>query len=283
MRRRNPLSSGDVIRRIVHISDLHFGRANLALVEPLLESIADLHPDVVAVSGDLTQRATAEQFIAARDFLRRIPFPQIVVPGNHDISLWNLYRRFRRPLERYRQYINVEAEPRYSDDRIFILGVNTARSLAWKEGRISLDQIARLRDLFYALAPSVFKVLVMHHPFVPREGQDDFDAVGRAELALEAMEYCGADLILAGHLHRSYSRQTASFYRLAKHSILVAQSGTTLSARTRDERNSFNAIDVEGDAASITVHDWSFESAAFLPRPLIRYEKRGEWRQVKGA
>ena len=247
------------MRRIVHISDLHFGRANLALVEPLLASIVDLRPDVVAVSGDLTQRATVGQFKAARDFLRRIPFPQIVVPGNHDISFWNLYRRFRRPLERYRRYINAEAEPSYADDRLFLLGLNTARSLAWKEGRISLAQIAWLRDQFYALAPQVFKVLVLHHPFVPLEGKDDFDAVGRAELALEAMENCGADLILAGHLHQSYSRQTASYYLLAKHSILVAQSGTTLSARTRDERNSFNSIDVEMDAASVTVHTWDLE------------------------
>ncbi|MGH9767122.1 MAG: metallophosphoesterase family protein [Blastocatellia bacterium] len=270
------------MRRIVHISDLHFGRANLALIEPLLASIVDLRPDVVAVSGDLTQRATVEQFKAARDFLRRIPFPQIVVPGNHDISFWNLYRRFRRPLERYRRYINAEAEPNYADDQIFLLGLNTARSLSWKEGRISLAQVAWLRDQFCALAPHVFKVLVMHHPFVPRESADDFDVVGRAELALEVMEHCGADLILAGHLHRSYARQTASFYRLAKHSILVAQSGTTLSARTREERNSFNSIDVEMDAASITVHTWESESAAFVPRPPMRYEKRGEWRMVGG-
>jgi len=266
------------MRRIVHISDLHFGRADPALIEPLLASIVGLQPDVVAVSGDLTQRATVAQFEAARDFLRRIPFPQIVVPGNHDISLWNVYRRFRRPLERYQRYINAETEPSYSDDRLFLLGLNTVRSLAWKEGRISPDQVAWLHDRFCAHGSQVFKVLVMHHPFVPHAGAEDFDAVGRAELALEALEHCGADLILAGHLHRSYARQTASFYRLAKRSILVAQSGTTLSARTRDERNSFNSIDVEMDAAVITVHAWEPGSAAFVPRPPARYEKRGEWR-----
>jgi len=270
------------MRRIVHISDLHFGRAEPALIEPLLASIVELRPDVVAVSGDLTQRATVEQFEAARDFLRRIPFPQIVVPGNHDISLWNVYRRFMRPLERYRRYINAEAEPSYADDQLFLLGLNTARSLAWKEGRISLDQVARLRDRFCAVAPHIFKVLVVHHPFVPHDRAEDFDAVGRAGLALETLEQSGADLILAGHLHRSYARQTASFYRLAKRSILVAQSGTTLSARTRDERNSFNSIDVEMDAASVTVHAWEPGSAAFIPLPPAHYEKRGEWRLVGG-
>ncbi len=270
------------MRRIVHISDLHFGSSNPALVEPLLASIAGLRPDVVAVSGDLTQRATVEQFEAARDFLRRISFPQVVVPGNHDISFWNVYRRFRRPLERYRQYINREAEPSYSDDQLFVLGLNTARSLTWKEGRISPDQISRLHGQFCALDPEVFKVLVVHHPFLPRASEGDFDAVGRADRALEALVNCGADLILAGHLHRSYSRETASLSRLAERSILVVQSGTTLSARTRDEQNSFNSIDVETDAASITIRAWEPGRGAFIPSPAVRYEKRGEWRLVEG-
>jgi 3',5'-cyclic AMP phosphodiesterase CpdA len=268
------------MRRIVHISDLHFGRVNPALVEPLLASIGELRPNVVAVSGDLTQRATVEQFEAARDFLRRIPFPQVVVPGNHDISFWNIYRRFARPLERYRRYINAEPEPSYFDDRLFVLGLNTAWSLAWKQGRFSADQIVRLRDRLGAVGPHVFKVLVVHHPFVPREGATGFDAIRRTEQALEALEHCSADLILAGHLHHGYSRQTASFYRLARHSILVVQSGTTLSARTRDEQNSFNVVDVEPDAAEITIFAWEPSRAAFVPQPPVRYEKRGEWRLV---
>lgn len=271
------------MRRVVHISDLHFGRARLALIEPLLASVIGLRPDVVAVSGDLTQRATVEQFEAARDFLRRIPFPQVVVPGNHDIPFWNIHRRFRRPLERYRRYINAETEPSYTDDQLFLLGLNTARSLAWKAGRISLDQVARLRDRLCAIPPHVFKILVTHHPFVPSPGAEGFDAVGRARLALEALEDCGADLILAGHLHRSYARQTSSFYRLARRSILVAQSGTTLSARTRGERNSFNSIDVMSDAANITVQAWDQANAAFVPLPTAHYEKRGEWRLVGGV
>ena len=265
------------MRRIVHISDLHFGRVNPALVEPLLASISELRPDVVAVSGDLTQRATIAQFEAARDFLRQIPFPQIVVPGNHDIPLWNVYRRFARPLERYRRYIHAETEPSYFDGRLVVLGLDTARSLAWKQGRISADQVLRLRDRLQTPHPDAFKVLVVHHPFVPREGTKSFDAVGRAEQALEVLAQCGADLILAGHLHRSYSRQTASFYRLARRSILVVQSGTTLSARTRDEQNSFNVIGVEPDAANITIFAWEPLRAAFVAQPPVRYEKRGEW------
>ncbi len=274
------------MRRIVHISDLHFGRVDPALIDPLLASLVRLEPNVVAVSGDLTQRATSAQFRAARDFLLRIPFPQVVVPGNHDIPLWNVYRRFARPLDRYRRYISAEAEPVYADDRLFVLGLNSARSLAWKEGRISHAQIARLRERLCRLDPQVFKVLVVHHPFVPHEeapAGKDFGAVGRAEQALAALEHCGADLILAGHLHRSYARQTAAFYRLARRSILVVQSGTTLSDRTRAERNSFNVIDVRPDGADITIHTWEPALAAFVPRPAVRYEQRGEWRLISAS
>src|SRR5262249_11306988 len=122
------------MKRIIHISDLHFGRVNPALVEPLLAIINQQQPNVVAVPGDLTQRATRDQFEEARRLLDRILFPKVVVPGNHDISLWNVYRRFARPLERYRRHIGIEIEPIYVDDQLFVLGLNTARSLTWKQG-----------------------------------------------------------------------------------------------------------------------------------------------------
>ena len=118
------------MRRIVHISDLHFGRVNPALIEPLLASIVGLNPTVVAVSGDLTQRATIEQFEAAREFLRQIPFPQVVVPGNHDISFWNIYRRFARPLERYRRYINAEVARHIDEVQIFEMNNNLQAAIA---------------------------------------------------------------------------------------------------------------------------------------------------------
>src|SRR5207244_5811103 len=132
--------------------------------------------------------------------------------GNHDISLWNVYRRFARPLERYRRHIGIEIEPIYVDDQLFVLGLNTARSLTWKQGRISESQVARISEQLCVADPRFFKVLVMHHPFIPPEGAPQQEAVGRAEMALSALEHCGADLILAGHLHLGYSRQTSSFY-----------------------------------------------------------------------
>ena len=269
------------LRRIVHISDLHFGRVNPALVAPLIAGVDAVRPDLIAVSGDLTQRATAGEFLAARDFLDRLAYPQVVVPGNHDISLWNFYRRFAHPLERFRRHISADVEPSYTDGELHVVGVNTARSLTWKEGRISERQVERLRAQLCALDPRLFKAVVMHHPFVPPEGTRRHTPVGRARAALGMLERCGADLVLAGHLHLGYARLTSSFYRAAGHSILVVQAGTTLSARTRGEQNSFNVIEVEPDVVEITVHVWDAARAAFAPRPPARYECRGEWRWVE--
>src|SRR5258705_9934060 len=122
------------MRTIVHLSDLHFGRVDHDLLDPLIQSVVAIKPDLVAVSGDLTQRARSHQFREARAFLDRLPQPQIVVPGNHDVPLHNVFSRFLQPLEKYRRYITVDLQPFFTDEEIAVLGVNTARSLTIKGG-----------------------------------------------------------------------------------------------------------------------------------------------------
>src|SRR6476659_8279173 len=106
-----------MMRTIVHLSDLHFGRANPSLNDPLISIVGKIGPDVVAVSGDLTQRARSHQFQQARSFLDALPKPQIVVPGNHDIPLHNVIDRFARPLDKFRKYITDETIPKYVDEQ----------------------------------------------------------------------------------------------------------------------------------------------------------------------
>src|SRR5215216_6264140 len=117
------------MRRIVHLSDLHFGRVNPDLLGPLTRTVRELEPDLIAVSGDLTQRARSHQFQEARSFLDTLPKPQIVVPGNHDIPLHNVFARFVEPLTKYKRYITEDMQPTYEDEEVVIVGVNTARSL----------------------------------------------------------------------------------------------------------------------------------------------------------
>ena len=133
---------GAAMKTIAHISDVHFGREDPEIVAGLLASVERAKPDVVVVSGDLTQRAKKRQFRAARAFLRELPkVPQIVVPGNHDVSTTNLFERAIRPLARYRRYITEDMNPFYEDDEVAIAGLNTVRIAAVKDGRLNLGQV----------------------------------------------------------------------------------------------------------------------------------------------
>src|SRR5712691_6231696 len=134
------------MRTLVHLSDLHFGRVDEQLISPLISAVTEINPDLVAVSGDLTQRARSQQFLEARAFLGALPQPQIVVPGNHDVPLHNVFTRFLRPLDKYKRFITDDLQPVYADEEIVVVGVNTARSLTIKGGRINEEQVAGIRE-----------------------------------------------------------------------------------------------------------------------------------------
>jgi 3',5'-cyclic AMP phosphodiesterase CpdA len=254
------------VRTLVHLSDLHFGRVDAAVVGPLVAVIEGLRPDVVAVSGDLTQRARDEQFQEAREFLDRLPkVPQIVVPGNHDVPLWNAFKRFLQPLEGFRRFITDDLEPFYADDEIAIIGVNTARSLTVKHGRINEQQVARVRELLCRIDDRVAKVVVTHHPFDLPEGYDESELVGRARMAMETLAACGADLLLAGHLHVGHTGHTAKRYEISGHSALVVQAGTATSSRVRGEMNSFNLIRLKHPHVNVVRYAFRPEQKTFAP------------------
>jgi 3',5'-cyclic AMP phosphodiesterase CpdA len=153
------------MKTLVHLSDVHFGRTDEAVVAALIPLVHSLGPDLVVVSGDLTQRARPHEFRAARRFLDQLPGPQIVVPGNHDVPLYNVYQRFVQPLAKYRRFISADLEPYYVDGEIAVVGLNTARSLTFKGGRISEQQMERLRERLQPLDESLTKIVVTHHPF----------------------------------------------------------------------------------------------------------------------
>ncbi|MBA2565865.1 MAG: metallophosphoesterase [Gemmatimonadetes bacterium] len=269
------------MRIVAHISDLHFGRDEPAVAEALLRDLRDVGPALVAVSGDLTQRARTGQFRAAREFLDRIPFPQLVVPGNHDIPLYDVIRRFMSPLGRYRRHITPDLQPAWRDGGIAVVGVNTARSATWKNGRISVEQIEHLRGVFCGIPDDIFKVLVAHHPFVPPPGQPSPPLVGRGFRALRAIGECGADLVLAGHLHVGFAVDVSAQKLPISSAMLIVQAGTAISNRHRNEPNTYNVLTI--DPPGLTLEVRAFDGQRFERSKSGVYERReGEWR-VLGA
>ena len=239
------------MRTIVQLSDLHFGRIREGVLKPLAGLIETITPDLIAVSGDLTQRAREKEFVAARDFLDGLPFPKIIVPGNHDVPLYDLYARFVKKLDRYRRLITADLEPFYADTEIAVLGLNTARSATFKGGRVNAQQIARIQERLCPLT-GVTKVIVTHHPFDLPQSYPEQVLVGRARMAMTQLADCGVDLFLAGHLHIGLAQAAALRLQLSGHSALMIQAGTATSTRQRGETNSFNVIRIQRPDISVS-------------------------------
>jgi 3',5'-cyclic AMP phosphodiesterase CpdA len=228
------------------------------------------------VSGDLTQRARRSEFEAARAFLERVQATPLVVPGNHDIPLFDLVRRFAAPLRRYRRLISPDTDPFVVSERFAALGVNTARSNVWKNGRISRGQIEAIRSRLCPLPSRVFKLLVSHHPFLPPPDDPSPPLVGRGLEALRAAEACGVDLILSGHLHRGFTGDIRAHHVAIRRSILVAQAGTATSRRRRGQPNAYNLI--RYDAPRLEFTELAWDGGVFAPDRRAAYQKVGtDW------
>ena len=263
------------MRTLIHLSDLHFGTVDLPIVPALLDFIRITKPDLVVISGDLTQRARTEQFIEARKFLDAIALPKIVIPGNHDVPLHNVFARLFRMLDRFRRYISTDLEPFYVDDEIAVAGVNTTRALTGKNGRINQAQLETLRRRFGHVPRTRVKIVVTHHPFDLPPGVEGDRVVLRAKAAMKILAQIPVDMLLAGHFHVGGTSRTTTRYKIENYSALIVAAGTSTSTRGRGQPNSLNVIQFECPEVTIAQYQWRAERGAF--------DLFGRERYVRGA
>jgi 3',5'-cyclic AMP phosphodiesterase CpdA len=275
------------MKTLAHISDLHFGRVDDAVVASLMDDLTAAGPDLIVVSGDLTQRALHAQYRAARAFLDALPAPYLVVPGNHDIPAHALHERFSRPLSRYRRYIQEDLCPFVQDGELAVLGLNSARPFLlrhwnWAYGSLSRKQIRLVGETFRPLPPHTVKVLVAHHPFLPPPAAPKTRLVNRALPMLKACADVGVDLLLAGHLHTAYVRDVTAHFTAVDRSMLVAQASTATSTRLRDEPNAYNRIRLAPDHIVIGSRVWDGQRFVYGPVDGFR-RTNGHWEPQHGA
>ena len=266
--------------RLVHLSDLHFGAHDDKLVEAVEAQVDDLKPDLVVISGDFTQRARTEQFREACEFLERLQHSGhevLGVPGNHDVPLYDVLRRFLSPLARYRRFIDDSLCPFVELPGVAVLGINTARSLTFKDGRINKEQVQFIRDTFSRAPSEAVRILVTHHPLLALEVAGEVErGIGRQEMALDAVEESGVDMLLAGHNHHATSQDASDLITRAG-GVLVVQAGTATSTRVREQEQSFNSIDIADGSVTVTVHGWNGET--FDAKDSNRYSWHdGRWK-----
>jgi 3',5'-cyclic AMP phosphodiesterase CpdA len=238
------------MRHLVHLSDLHFGALRVETLEPLLGLIGSLAPHAVVVSGDLTQRATTDQFRRARAFLEHVPCKRhVIVPGNHDVPLWNLWRRFGNPRRRFDQFITDSRFPTLIDDEVAVVGLDTARSMTMKNGRVNRRQLHEVLRCFRSAPRRALRIVTCHHPFVIPEGSSARERAGRSEKAVAQLVQNEVDLLLTGHRHIPWVSPLGT-------DLPTVHAGTTTSQRTRGTENSFNDIFVESETVTVRRFVW---------------------------
>ena len=214
---------------VLQVSDPHFGTEQAPVVEALAALAREQRPDLVLLSGDITQRARPGQFRAARAFVDRLGAPVQAIPGNHDIPLLGP-GRLVDPYRRYRAAFGAELEPVFDSDDLLVRCVNTTRPWRHKHGEVSSAQVARVAAALARARPAQLRIVVVHQPAVVVRDADRPDRLRGAEAALAAWAAAGADLVLGGHIHLPYVTEVPALTR----PLWVVQAGTAVSSRVRD-------------------------------------------------
>jgi 3',5'-cyclic AMP phosphodiesterase CpdA len=250
---------------LLQVSDTHFGTERERVVEALLALAAEVHPELVVLSGDITQRARRSQFAAARRFAQRMRGAAVLaVPGNHDIPLFNLAARIFAPYAGYTQAFGAELEPTYESEHLFVIGVNTTRAYRHKHGEVSPEQIERVARCLQASPPGKLRIVVTHHPLQVREGNDERNLLRGHARAVRVWAAAGADLAMGGHIHLPFVLQAGTRVAHLPRPLWVVQAGTAVSRRVRSGgANSVNMVRYDSDARARTcsIERWDYVAA----------------------
>lgn len=253
---------------IAHLSDLHFGRTDNRVVNALLTDLHRHRPDLVIVSGDLTQRARSHQFAEARAFLSHVPAPALVVPGNHDLSpLYRPLARIFRPRAKFHRNLPGHDElPVWSDAEVVAIGLDSTRSLRWKSGALKDSHLEHLEATLAAAPPGAARVVFLHHPPATSPGGHPYEVLVEHDI----------DLVLTGHVHHAHVGLVNGQHG---QSLVLVQASTACSTRLREDANGYCLVRLDGTHMEVAVQGWSGE--VFHTIRHHWFEKRtGAWRVI---
>jgi 3',5'-cyclic AMP phosphodiesterase CpdA len=280
------------VTTVAHVSDLHFGRpASSERLDSLRKLIAEIEPEAVAISGDLTQRCTKKEFVQAREYLDKIGevAPYVVIPGNHDIR-WlgavarNIGSQFRKQAHnfkysRYTRYISEDLSPSLEVPGVVIAGLNTAHGITRGSitrrfrdlgviGYIKHADIERAKEAFENASPDATRIVMIHHN--PIKGElTGRHGLANTEQALHAFASLGTELVLCGHDHL----QAIHNVERGVHGLVISTAGT-ISNRLRPGRaSSFNLVDLDEHNLRITTYAWQ-NPEGFIPSSERSFPRR---------
>jgi 3',5'-cyclic AMP phosphodiesterase CpdA len=264
--------AGEQVSVILHLSDPHFGTEDPAAVEALVMLTELERPDVVVASGDITQRAHDREFARAQRFFNRLRSRHtLVLPGNHDIPLWDLPRRLLAPYSSFRRHFGDNLEPRLLSDQVWIAGLLSVRRWRHRDGALSPDQIDRTADWLAQAPRHALKVVVAHHPVAALRWHEEDDVLAGAPMALERWLRAGVDVVLGGHTHNP-STLPVQPPNADQRALWVSQAGSAVSRQARGSAPSVNLLRRHW-AGAWRLEQWDFQ-------PERREFARREWREL---
>lgn len=257
------------MREILHVTDVHFGKDHLPdRSDGLIELSRQRKPDLVVCSGDVTKRAKPSQFREARQFIDALAAPTIVVPGNHDVPLFRVWERVFAPYGAYRKHFENNLEPRWQDEEVLAVGVNSAHGWTFTGGWVKGGSLARAAAALRENGGRRFAIVVVHHQMIPVPGYGSEVVFRNARKTAEVLLDAGADLIVSGHVHLSYLGSSSEITDAPGEPIPVLFSGTGSSSRGRGPekgRNTCHWLEVSDDRVAVTRLEWSSETSRFEP------------------
>ncbi|MDA8020323.1 MAG: metallophosphoesterase [Thermoanaerobaculia bacterium] len=273
-----PSARAGEARQILHVSDIHFGPHFLSDVADGVTDLVDRkRPDLVVVSGDLTQRAKIVQFRDARRWVDALQAPWIAVPGNHDIPMYRVWERLFVPYGAYKKNFSDEMEPLFECAGLFVVGINTAYPWTIKDGRFTIESLRRVKERLESAPADAAKIVVAHHPTIPPPRFDSRRVARRSLEALHLFAHMEVEMVLSGHVHQTWIGTSEEFYPQGHRPVLLVNSGTSTSARGRGwekKRNSANWIRIDHDAVTISHLLWHPVERGFLEWSRHHYPRR---------
>lgn len=253
------------MKRVVHLSDLHFGHTDKAVVEALAQDIILQRPDLVVVSGDLTQRARSWQFAEAKAFLARLPAPCLVVPGNHDLApLYNPIKRLLAPRDKFHLHLPDHGPwPVWEEEELVAVGLDSTRSLRWKSGKLRSSHLVRVEQVLARAPLESCKLAFLHHPPRSAGSGHPFDELARR----------GIDLVLSGHVHHAH---VEIIVETGGGTSILVQSSTACSTRLREDANGYSLIAIAMPALEVEVRGWDGEGFHAVSRHAF-VKAKGRW------
>jgi 3',5'-cyclic AMP phosphodiesterase CpdA len=242
---------------LLQVSDPHFGTEQAPVVEALATLACRQRPDLLVLTGDITQRARPAQFRAARAFTDRLGVPVLAVPGNHDIPLFDLWARLCHPYARQIAAFGDDLEPEHSSPDLMVVCVNTTRAWRHKHGEVSGRQVERVARRLAGAGPAQLRVVVVHQPVAVTRAEDMPDRLRGHAAALHRWAAAGADLLMGGHIHLPY---VMALHGLAR-PMWAVQAGTAVSSRVRaGVPNSVNLLrwGADSSAGCCRIEQWDF-------------------------